>query len=694
MLKKAAVIILAILLIVAMLLPTVFSFGEENDDAAPITSTDDADFSLIFIHDMHSHLEKAPKLKTFLDQARGVTRNRRGKIIEAKNENKVMLVDAGDFAMGTPYHTVFSTNALELQMLGFLNCQVTTLGNHEFDFKSRGLSKMLQSAMKLREDSSRDNRLDDDEKVKLPDMVISNIDWKATLNDGKLKEDGQILKDTLNAYGSAEYKVYEKNGKKIAVFGIFGKDSAEVSPESGTKFIDPIAAAKEIVAKINKEQTDVDLIVCLSHSGTNPQDPKNSEDELLAKQVDGIDVIISGHTHTLYEQPLKVNNTIIASCGSFLSHVGQIDFKTDTDGKLKMTNYKTIALDEKIPDDEQTQELLKEYKKVIDKEFFGPEDMSWDGTLTTSTFDMTPIEKVGEEQGEDPLGNLISDSFIYAVREAEGESYEPVALSVVPAGIIRASIKAGNITGGDAFNILSLGTGMDGKPGYPIVSIYLTGKEIRNIAEVDASISTIMRDATLSLSGVKYTINDKRLFLNRIEDIKLISEGKEQKLEDDKLYRVVGDLYSTQMLGSVGEKSHGLLQINPKDKDGKEIKDFTKHIVRRSDGSELKEWFAVASYLKSFGADGVPSTYAAKEGRKTIISEFSLSHFFRNPNSLFKLLLGIIGLAILIFILIIVLIVKIFRRIKYGKGGKPKSIRAPKQASIFSHRKNKYKTKW
>ena len=272
--------------------------------------------------------------------------------------------------------------------------------------------------------------------------------------------------------------------------------------------------------------------------------------------------------------------------------------------------------------------------------------------LARSKIIFTDINTFGQKQGEDTLGNLLSDSYIYAVKKAEGKNYEDVDVAVVPSGIVRASLPLGNITAADAFNVLSLGTGADGTPGYPLVSMYLTGKELKSLAEVDATVSDMMPEARLYISGMSYTINSSRLILNRAVDIKQ-GVGKEATtIENNKLYRVVADLYSCQMLASVKEKSYGLLSIVPKDKDGKMVLNYEDYILKTGK-QELKAWYAVAGYLDSMGT--VSSKYREPEGRKILTDSKNLGELLKQPNKVGWLA----RLAVLIPVIIILLIIAI-----------------------------------
>ncbi len=172
------------------------------------------------------------------------------------------------------------------------------------------------------------------------------------------------------------------------------------------------------------------------------------------------------------------------------------------------------------------------------------------------------------------------------------------------------------------------------------MGVYLTGKELKTIAEIDVSISALMPIAQLYASGLQWTFNPHRLLLNRVTHVTLSShvpdssQYQEEEIKDDKLYRVVSGLYSAQMLSTVKTTSKGILEITPKDKQGRKVENFEDYIIYNPNGTEVKEWFALASYLKSFSASEgkiaeIPSYYGNPEGRKE-------KHDSRNPIEIFK----------------------------------------------------------
>lgn len=637
--KRLLSFAMALALVVGTLVPSYFMMGAEAASKSEV--------SILFTHDMHSHLETE---KTNRDnkeiESGGLAKIKTVKDDIEEKYNGTFLFDAGDFSMGTPFQGIFKTEAAELKTMAAVGFDATTLGNHEFDYKASGLADMLNTAAEY----------DGDDK--LPAIVGTNINWDKTLSNSDTKNAGKKLKKAFENYGVEDYTIVEKNGVKIAVFGVIGDEAISNAPVAGIKFSDYISRAKKIVKEI-KQNGEADMIVCLSHAGTNDEDFDASEDVKLAKEVDGIDLIISGHSHSLLEEEKTVNDTVIASCGEYTNNIGHIVFEQDGDS-YKVKKYDVIKLDSSVENDNDIEKTIAGYKSSVNNKFLGKYGFSYDEVIAKSDFQFTDITKIGKEQKEEPLANLIADSYIYAVEKAEGSKSDDVDVAIVPAGTIRGTFGKGDITAADAFNASSLGMGADGSVGYPIVSIYLTGKELKTVAEVDASISPSMPVARLYTSGLGYTINNKRLFLNRATNVQLIDKNgkKTEKLDSDKLYRVVGGLYSCQMLSLVKEQSYGLLSIEPKDKNGEVIKDFNKYIVKDGDGEELKEWYAVASYIDSFKDNKVPSYYKTTHGRKIIDNSLNPVKLLKQPNNIAIMLLALCLIPIVIIVGIIVFIVK------------------------------------
>lgn len=647
--KRVMSAVLAVMMLCSLCVSSVLaSETDKKQNSGEVT--------ILFTHDLHSRLDEYKvqgSEKEGCVLAGGLSRIKT-EIDKKKLENPATFVfDGGDFSMGTLYQTVYETHAAELTMLGRIGVDATTFGNHEFDYRAEGVSNMLHSAIQNAEE---------DEALTLPKFVSANIDW-----DKNNSEDNQLIQSALEDYGSTDYVVIEREGVRVGVYGVLGEDAESCAPESGIDFDDIVETSKEVVNKLQEE--DVDMIVCLSHSGTF-EDKDKSEDEILAKEVPEIDVIISGHTHTTLDEPIIQGNTVIASAGSYGKNLGELSLVPSEDGRWTLADYALKAMDDSVEKNPEIEEYLDTYRETINEEYLARFGYTMDQVLAENQVAFTQSDDFGVELREDTLGNLIADSYIYAVKRAEGEDYVPVDLAVVPAGVVRDSFQKSEITVSDAFNVSALGIGADRITGYPLVSVYLTGAELRTVAEIDASITTLMPYAQLYPSGAKWIYNPNRLILNRVTGVYLTGDtvGQEdllyqdqtEEIDDDKLYRVVSGLYSAQMLGAVEGQSKGILKITPKNAEGEAITDFEEYIIHDQNGAELKEWYALASYLESFdkneeGVSVVPMRYTETEGRKVEQNSTNLIELLRNPNKIAMVVYAIV----LILLILIVLIVRV-----------------------------------
>ncbi len=633
--KRLLSLILAVLIIISMFTNvTPISVSAESNSKH---------VDMLVTHDIHSHLDSFTvmnngnqeivggfaRMKTFIDSKR-------------KENPDTLVLDAGDFSMGTLYQTLFESHATELIMMGKLGFDATTFGNHEFDYGSEALANMLNIAT--------------DSQKTLPQMLVCNVDWS------KKQGDSELIRKAYENYGGKDYMVVEKGDVSIAILGVFGKDALECAPTCQLTFDDPIESVKETVSKIKKSE-DVDMIVCLSHSGTWDE-PKKSEDEILAKKVPELDVIISGHTHTYLEKPIVHGDTHIISVGEYGGRIGSLSMSQKSNGRWKIDNYKAVRLDDSIKPDKEIDKELEYYGSLIGKEYLNQFGYENDQVLFNNPYEFEPIADASEKHEELRLGNFMSDAYIYSV-EKLSDNKAPVDVAVVPSGVIRETIYKGDVTVADIFENFSLGTGPDGVVGYPLLSVYLTGKELKIIAEIDASISDFMTSARLYMSGLNFTYNPNRIILNKVTDVYLLGkEGKQIKIENDKLYHVVADLYSGQMLSSVTDISKGILSVIPKDENGKKVENLENQIIYAG-GKELKAWQAIAAYSQSFqekdGIKVMPQYYETTHNRKVVNNSKNLWELIKKPN---KYAIIIVSVVLLVITLLVFVIYKIYKLIK------------------------------
>ena len=609
---------------------------------------------VMFLHDTHSHLNEFATVEDGETQTLGGFAKIKTLINQQKAENPdTLLLDAGDFSMGTLVQVVYEEEASELRMLGNLGMDAVTLGNHEFDYKAEGLANMLNTAV-----SSGDP---------IPAIVVCNVDWDAMENAG-ITDYQLLLQEAFENYGIEEYIVVEKGDVKIAITGVFGEDCLDCVPNCPLTFKDPVEAVKETVEEIQEEE-DVDMIVCVSHGGTWEEDEK-SEDEILAKSVPELDLIVSGHTHTKLDEPIVHGDTYIVSTAEYGKYLGNLSVSQKASGRWNMDSYELITVDSSIEPDKATQEKIDGFMNMVDSKYLEKFGYTRNQVLCTNEIDFATSSDTSALHTELNLGSIMADAYTYAVAKMSDSDPHPVDVAVVPAGVIRDSYAKGNITPENVFHSFSLGIGEDGIPGYPLISIYLTGAELKMAAEIDASISDLMTTARLYTDGLYWNYNPNRMILNKVTDVYLCdNDEKRVELEDDRLYRVVTDFYTSQMLGGVTDLSYGLLSIVPKFADGTQVVRYEDAVIMTKEGTELKAWAAIAEYMTSFedtdgdGVGNVPAKYAKEEGRKVVEDSKKIGDLLKNPNKFFFIIIGLVLVVLAILAGIVILIVKLVKKL-------------------------------
>lgn len=227
-----------------------------------------------------------------------------------------MLLDSGDVFQGTPYFNFFG-GELEFKLMSIMGYEASTFGNHEFDNGLEGLVKALPNA-------------------KFP-FLCSNYDFKNTILDGRTET----------------YKIFNKNGIKVGVFGLGVQLEGLVGKKNygETVYNDPVEIAQHYGDFLKKDKK-CDLVICLSHIGYEYKDePQKISDVKLVPQTRNIDLILGGHTHTFLPEPQKMinqegKNVLVNQVGWAGLLLGRIDFFFD-----KNKNIKNIAWQNQVIND-------------------------------------------------------------------------------------------------------------------------------------------------------------------------------------------------------------------------------------------------------------------------------------------------------------------------------------------------------
>ena len=282
---------------------------------APLLEPQKGETLITVLHTNDTHSQIDPILendKTYAGKG-GVAR-RATLVRRVRKENpNTLMIDAGDVCQGTPYFN-FYRGEVEYKAMSLIGYDAGTIGNHEFDNGVESLARALQFANF--------------------DIVSTNYDVRGSALESKVKT----------------HVVKEVGGLRIGLFGLGISPAGLITPDTfkPLQYLDPVRMSRG-VTKLLREQERCTLVLGMSHLGYYP-DPKNGEvgDTQVAAQVDGIDFIASGHTHTFMEKPVLQKNpagkdTIIFQVGRSGIYVGRVDF-TVRDGKITASAGRLLDL--------------------------------------------------------------------------------------------------------------------------------------------------------------------------------------------------------------------------------------------------------------------------------------------------------------------------------------------------------------
>jgi 5'-nucleotidase len=265
--------------------------------------------TILHTNDTHSQIDPLPANDRNAGKGGVARRATLVKRIRKENPN-TLLVDAGDVMQGTPYFN-FYKGEVEYKAMSAVGYDAGTLGNHEFDNGVDALAAALKHATF--------------------DIVSANYDVTGTVLQERVKR----------------YVVKTLGGIRVGLFGLGVSPVALITPDNfkGVTFIDPAIAARDVVKKLRGEER-CSLVVCMSHLGYYEDGQRG--DSFIASQIDGIDFIASGHTHTFMQEPVAQKqpcgaNTLIFQVGRSGIHVGRVDFTLRT-GKLVAASGRLLDL--------------------------------------------------------------------------------------------------------------------------------------------------------------------------------------------------------------------------------------------------------------------------------------------------------------------------------------------------------------
>jgi 5'-nucleotidase/UDP-sugar diphosphatase len=608
-------------LVLLLLGLTIISYGSLQDNPETLR------FTILHTNDEHAALVPSPQSEYGYEgaQTRGGIARVASLIHRIRNQKKqvdeeVLVVSGGDYISGSPFSWLaLKSEAPELSLLLESGYDVLTLGNHEFDYGPELLSDYLRAAGYP-------------ERSQHTPIVASNT----------------IIPENhpLNALGiQKSYVKTLENGLKIGFLGIMGARAAGVAPMAEpVTFSDQIVAARLTVEHLISR--DVDIIVMLSHSGEN-------EDAELALAVPEIDIIIGGHTHSVIPKPIVVGKTIIVQTGTEFEYVGMLELAFDKRSKsLTMLNKPEadseesylIPITSEIPEDPKIKAMVDDYglklSALISEMTFG-QVTEYNQIIAKSDVSLVRTPMLAET----PLGNFVADAMLVAAERATSSRVDFVFQA---SGVIRGDLipgthpeSDGSVTFYDLVSLIGLGSGPDMMPGYPMVSLYFTGEEVRRIVEISILLSELM-GSTYFLQNARLLVDydpARAVYFNipfqgtpipsasSILNISMYTgEGRQTenpgdyvnlKKGDQTLYHVVTDYYNASFLPMVGEILPNL-KLVMKDEIGNPVE--LKDRIIYYNGGESKVWEAVVAYMmqqpiNDEGISVLDASYARTEGR-------------------------------------------------------------------------------
>ena len=568
-----------------------------NDMHSKLLASPNADYTPL-IADGDATIGGIARIATKVDEVRAAM---------AVEGTPVLLLDGGDFTMGTLFHLLLGE--AEMGVMNHLGYDATTLGNHEYDLLPTGTASIVSHRGSIRVLATNLEVLD------------AGDPWGAAIQ--ALILSGDILPWTTQ----------DADGIKVGYFGILGDGAWEdVNKPYGEEeyplgMRDRFEAAAEAVDQL-RNVDGVDIVICLSHSGVNePGPPWTGEDVDLAEQVPGIDVIISGHTHTLIPTPVTVGKTTIVQAKSYTSRLGVLELEYDSEGeKWDVLSYDSVVIDDSIPGDSATQALVDGYIAQVDSDVLAP-DYAFSDTIVQTDFDVTGTYAV-----EHGLGNLVTDAILWSANQVLPPGDKAIAAAESD-GVIRSNILAGTtgeVHTSDAFEVLPLGVDpLSGEGGYPLVSFCLSGKEMYHAAWVD-SLAPLLNDTDfwISWSGIGFQYINFRppLDMWRCLDPEDPSCSSRVPIINSTgvLYRVALNYYVASNIARTEDLSYGLIKIVPKECDtGAPLASLTDAILYKAPGEPLIQWEGFFDYLATLpdtddppdGIPNIPERYAGPEGR-------------------------------------------------------------------------------
>jgi 5'-nucleotidase / UDP-sugar diphosphatase len=572
-------------------------------------------FTILHTNDMHSNfigMGPASDYTPFTlndDQTRGGYARLAALIAKRKEartaQGPVLVLDAGDYSMGTAFGATSRETGGELQLMSLMGYDATTFGNHEFDLGPDGLGKSIGVATKA---------------GRVPAVLVANTNFSK--QDATLAELQRLAREGV----VRRYTVIERGGIRLGIFGLLGKEAQFYTGGAGAaSFSDAIETAREMVTVL-RDKEKVDVVICLSHGGVQKgKDDRYSEgdDVSLAEAVPGIDVVIGGHSHTELQQAIIVNGrTPVVQTGVAGRNLGELVVTLDN-GKLTVESSRLYPIDDSFAGDRAMADEIDKLKESVTGIVFASRGYSIDQPLAVAPQDLP--NTFADIPASTILANLCTDAFRNATKADIGFT----ANGMIRAGLTRG--KSGVQTVYDMFAVAPLGAGVvDPTAGSALVTGYFTGQELKNILEFLLIDNPAHPGENFPrVSGMRFRYDQSRPNFDVVTAIELgdLDRGYraiDMTAKDERLYSLTCPLYLGIILVAIPQYTKGKLALVAKNKDGRPLtskvealdaprensgymlpppgtmdKQSVATVTEKGAVREIKEWQAIMDHLRS-----------------------------------------------------------------------------------------------
>lgn len=483
-------------LLVSIVLPA-STYAEENSDSFKLT--------IMHMNDTHAHADLLPKMMTAIKEVR-------------TEDPEALLFNAGDVFSGTLYFNEYHGKA-DLALLNMMDLDAMVFGNHEFDLGSsenghKSLSEFVSAA-------------------KFP-LLGTNVDFSSDAFMNKLvkneftdsPEDGKVF----------DGMVKEVNGEKIGIFGLTTEDTANISSPVNVKFLNYIKEAERAVQAF--EEMGINKIVAVTHLGYD-SNPDFGNDLQLATYVDGIDVVVGGHSHTQLSEPVVVNKdekgtekepTVVVQAYQYSQLLGKLQVEFDGNGVVIGQAGQLIDVASKEEDSEAAA-IVAPYKEKITE--LSTQESGAIAKKTLANPRLTDSD-VSVRANETELGNLVTDAMLAKAKER----YPETVIAFQNGGGIRAAIEEGPITIGEIISVLPFGND-------PVV-VELSGEEIKQILEHSVSQAPAESGGFLHVAGMKFTYDSTKESGSRVISMYVKVNGEYQEIQANQKYLVTTNNFTAK----------------------------------------------------------------------------------------------------------------------------------------------------